>query len=410
MRNRNRASLGAALLCALCFGVSACGGAGGGADGSASENVSAAAAPAANASAATQALPSFRPTLYIDSDPDGARYIRVEEPRYNPFTTGAIGQSLVNRNLGPAPGVSNNLTGNVTTLVSNVNVTGMKYGVDLMGTNKSSIYNFRYVRWDGGTDIYGSAIKIGGNDRATNSSTYIQRVFADAEQQPDPSYTISNTEFLGVEHDDGPIFVRDVTARHFGDAGIDTKSGPVYVMNATLSGGHRMLRVWPGVTLVIANSIVNASAGQSQIWIGDATASVKYYNTLWCVNATTGTASDPNCRTKPWAIEGEAISSAEAAQRVTPISSNTLSASSVLFNTQIDQIVVQASTNNGASWTTLSFPNAGHSGSPPIGDTRYRLPSGYTASSCLFRAYYMIHGAKIGVNSRTMNGAGAYTN
>ncbi|HWA01080.1 MAG TPA: hypothetical protein VG841_12275 [Caulobacterales bacterium] len=408
MTNRIRAGVGAALLCALCFGAAACGG--GGSGGAAEATAPQASGEAVSATAASTTTSTVRPTLYLDRDPDGARYIRVEEPRYDPFAGTTPGQSLVNRTTGPAAGVSNNLVGNVTTLVSNVDVTGMKYGVDLMGTNKTSIYDFSYVRWQGGGDIYGSAIKIGGNDRSTNGSTYIQRVFADAMQQPDPSYTISNTEFLGVEYEDGPIFVRDVTGRHFGDAGIDTKSGPVYVMNATLSEGHRMLRVWPGVTLVIANSIINASAGQTQIWIGDATASVQYYNTLWCVGATTGTASDPHCRTKPWVIEGNSISSAEAAQRVTALNTNPLPSKSVLFTTQIDQIVIQASANGGSSWTTLSFPNAGRSGSPPIGDTRYRIPAGYTAATCLFRAYYMKGGAKTGVTSRTMNGSGAYVN
>ncbi len=191
--------------------------------------------------------------LEIERDPDGSTFVRVTEQPYSPFGAAAPANHIKDKNLGPAPGSNNVIEGNVPTLVSKVAVSNMKYGLTLQESGTVSIEGYSYNSFAGGGSIYGGAIKLGDNKRPTGGPTYIQRVFADGMQTPDATYKVSNNDFLGVEEDSGPIYVRGVTGRNFGDAGIDTKSTQVFVMNATLEGAHRILRAWPGVEIVLVD-------------------------------------------------------------------------------------------------------------------------------------------------------------
>ena len=152
--------------------------------------------------------------------------------------------------MGPAPGVNKVIEGAMTTRIANVDAVQMKYGLTMQESGPVEIYDYTYRQFDGGGSIFGAAMKLGDNGRPTAGSTYIQRVVADGMQTPDATYKVSNTDFLGVELDSGPIYIRDVSGKNFGDAGVDTKSNQVYIMNATLSNVHRGLRAWPGVEII----------------------------------------------------------------------------------------------------------------------------------------------------------------
>lgn len=332
----------------------------------------------------------------MEHDHDGTAYLRVIEQTYSPF--GGVGpdRTIKDQHLGPAPGSNNVIEGPQSTLVSNVDVEQMKHGLTLQDSAMVSIYDYTYTRFDGGGSIFGAAIKLGDNGRPTNGSTYIQRVVADGMQAPDATYKVSNNDFVGVEPDSGPIYIRDVTGRNFGDAGVDTKSTQVYIMNATLDGGHRMLRAWPGVEIILVNSIVNAAPDHAQGWISDATSTIRYYNTLWCQNSKQPSISDSNCRTAPWLVEGETVPFTVAAARFIPLSENPLPGISPFFKTGIDQIVAEYSKDGGKTWTELSLPNSGGPGSAPIGDLRYRIQLNLADGDYRFRASYRLNGAKVG--------------
>jgi hypothetical protein len=402
------AGFGIALCCALSLGVAGCGGGGGSAPdaGEPGAAPSAAAPPVAQAAAVV----ALRPNLYIERDPNGTTYLRVEEQAFNPFATVAAQRVIQNRVLGPSPGTSFGISGAQTTRVSNVDVVRMEHGLNLQASATVSIYDYTYVDFDGGAGIYGAAIKIGAT-RPTNGPTYIQRVFADGKEAPDGSYTRSNTDFIGIEYDSGPIFIRNVTGRNFGDAGIDSKSGPVYVMNATLQGGHRMVRAWSNTEIILLNSIVNTSPGHAQVWLEDATATVRYRNVLWCLNAAAPSATSPDCRFTPWLIQGERINAAQATARVVHMSSNPLQAVSPFFRTQIDSVVIEYSrVGGGTPWRALTIANTGGTGSAPIGDMRYRIPLTLTADNYRFRVRLISKGVQIGQTSLSINEAGVVVN
>jgi hypothetical protein len=410
------ARLAAALFCAALLGAAGCGGGGGvlpaGSPGSPPPPPQGSPPPPPPPPPPNEAAPSppgvTRPALYIERDPDGTVNLRVFEQLFDPFAPAAPQRFIANQKLGPAPGSNNEITGNQTTLISNVDVVRMKYGLQLMGSALVSIYDYSYVQFDGDGSIFGAAIKLGDNNRPTNDATYFTRIFADGMQAPDPNYSVSNTDFIGVEFDSGPLFIRDVTGRNFGDAGIDTKSGPTYVMNATLSSGHRMLRAWPNVEITIANSIINAAPGELQGWAYDNTSTIRYYNTLWCEGSAAPSASDPKCKPDPWLVEGENISPAQAALRFMKLTSNPLPAVSTFFHTSMDEIVVEYSSDGGATWQTLAMgPNTGGPGKPPVGDPRYPIPLNLNAGVYEFRAFYRLNGAKVGETSQVIDETGA---
>jgi hypothetical protein len=340
-----------------------------------------------------------RPELQIEHDPDGAAFLRVTEQSYSPFGANGPDRTIRDLHLGPAPGSNYVIEGNQSTLVSNVDVEEMKHGLTLQQSGLVSIYDYTYSRFAGAGSIFGAAIKLGDNDRPTDGSTYIQRVVADGMQTPDATYKISNNDFLGVEEDSGPIFVRDVTARNFGDAGVDTKSNQVYIMNATLENTHRMVRAWPNVEIILVNSIINAAPGHAQGWVYDATSTIRYYNTLWCQTVEAPSAASANCRTTPWAVESETQTMTVAAARFIPLSENPLPGISPFFKTEIDQIVAEYSRDGGNTWAPLALPNMGGQGSAPVGDTRYRIPLNLADATYQFRASYRLNGAKVGETS-----------
>jgi hypothetical protein len=283
----------------------------------------------------------------------------------------------------------------------------MKHGLTLQESAMVAIYDYSYTKFDGNGSIHGAAIKLGDNDRPTNGAVYIQRVAADGMQAPDATYSVSNNDFLGVETDSGEIYMRDVTGKNFGDAGVDTKSTQVYIMNATLSNAHRMVRAWPNVEIVLVNSIINAAPGHAQGWVYDGTSTIRYYNTLWCMNAAAPSKDSSECSSTPSVVEGENISSAEAAGRFIPLQSNPLPGLSSFFRTEVEEIVVEYSSNGGASWQALALPNTGAAGSAPVGDTRYAIPFDLDDGDYRFRAWYKKHGVKVGATSDAVGEDGA---
>jgi hypothetical protein len=349
-----------------------------------------------------------RPVLFIEKNPDGASFLRVQEQAYDPFNGGAQ-RVIADQQKGPLPGVNTLIEGTQTTRISNVDVTEMKHGLTLQASGDVSIYDYTYTKFNGGGAIHGAAIKLGDSGRPTTGTTYIQRVVADGMQQPDATYSVSNNDFIGVERANGPIYVRDVTGKNFGDGGIDTKS-PIYFMNATFDGAHRMVRSW-GVEIVLVNSIVNGRSGHSQSWVVNPgwapnDTKVRYYNTLWCMDSENPSASDPKCKSDPWVVESDGMSSAEALTKFIPLQSNPLVDVSPFFRSSIDEIVVEYSTD-GRTWQTLTLANTGKAGSAPVGDTRYKLPLNLGDANYLFRASYRKMGGKIGATSEIIDEAGA---
>jgi hypothetical protein len=404
------AKLAVALVCALILGV-ACSGGGGGAAGASPPPPPMSPPPPPPPPPVGPPEPPLpppgviRPTLFIEKETDGTTYIRVLEQVYDPFAPNAPQRTIANMAFGPAPGVNVEIMGDLTTLVRNVDVVDMKHGLQILGTNTLSIYDYTYTRFAGDGSIHGAAIKLG-DGVPTNGAAYIQRVFADGFQAPDGSYQVGNTDFIGVELDSGPVYIRDVTGRRFSDGGVDSKSSPVIIMNATLFSGNRMIRAWGNVEFIIVNSIINASPGDTHAWIFDNTSTVRYYNTLWCENAVDPSPTNPDCRTTPWNIQGEEIDEDEAAARIFQAASNPLPANNPFFHTQVERIVLQYSADGGATWQDMSVPNTGGIGSAPIGDPRYRIPLDLASANYVFRAWYEQNGAKIGETSLVVDEAG----
>jgi hypothetical protein len=346
----------------------------------------------------------IQPALFIEKDPDGSTFLRVQEQNYDPFNGGAA-RTIADRQLGPAPGVNFVVEGPETTRILNVDAVEMKHGFTLQSSSEVSIYDYTYTKFNGGSSIHGAAIKLGDNGRPTNGTTFVQRVVADGMQAPDATYKVSNNDFIGIEWESGPIYVRDVTGKNFGDGGLDTKSGPIYLMNATLDGAHRMVRSW-GVEIVLVNAIINGRSGHSQGWVSGPDAKVRYYNTLWCMDSQNPSPSDPNCKSDPWVVERDDMSLAEAQSRFIRLQSNPLDSVSPFFKTSIDEIIVEYSTD-GRTWQTLSLPNTGGPGSGPVGDTRYKLPLNLADANYLFRASYRKMGGHVGATSQVIDETGA---
>lgn len=337
------------------------------------------------------AATTLRPIVTIETDPDGTANVRVAEQVYNAFTPSI---TLENREDDRF-----NILSNVPIMLRNVRSNESRYGIYISNNSPVSVDRYAFHRWNGQGSIYGGAIKL---DRSGSAPTFVQRVFADGMSRPDGSYTVSNTDFIGVEHNGAPLYVRGATGRNFGDGGVDAKSN-VYLMNITIDGAHRGLRAWKNTTITIANSIINVPAGHQHVWLSDSTSSVRYYNVLWCVGSTRPTPSDPKCSTTPTVVTGDKITSAQARQRVVALTSNPLPATSNFFATQIDRIVIEYSSNNGSTWRQMA--SGGSRGRPPLGDTRYRVPFSLSSGTYLFRAHFERNGARVG-SSVVVNEAG----
>jgi hypothetical protein len=324
-------------------------------------------------------------------------YIRVEEPPHDPFEGGTADRVIDSETYGPGPGVNNVISAG-TTQIRNLDVVEMKHGLTLQSSGTVHVYDYTYTKFAGGGSIFGAGIKIG-DYYPTHGDTYIQRVVADGMVAPDGSYKLNNNDFIGIEEDSGSIYIRDVTGGNFGDAGIDTKSSRIYLMNATISGGHRILRAWPGVEIVVVNSIINSSPGHTQGWVFNNTAKISYYNTLWCQNASAPSDEDAACSRTPLSIEGEDMSFSDASARFVALGSNPLPDVTPFVQTRIDQIVVEYSNDNGSTWQTMSLPNTGGPGKPPVGDPRYKIPLNLDSGAYVFRASYFLNGAQVGGHS-----------
>jgi hypothetical protein len=361
-------------------------------------------APPAPSPQSGPALAGAQPVLFIEKNPDGATFLRVQEHRHEPFTAERI---IADRVMGPSPGFNMVIEGGQKTHIKNVDATELKYGLTLQQSADVSIYDYTYNKFNGGGSIYGAAIKLGDNGRPTNGSTYIQRVVADGMQQPDSTYKASNNDFLGVEFESDSIYVRDATGKNFGDAGVDSKSGPIYMMNVTLENAHRMLRAWHETEIVLVNSIINAADGRTQAWLMSDKGTIRHYNTLWCEGAVDPSPTNPKCRTSPWKIEGEDVPASVAQTRIIPLQENPLPKVSPFFTTGIDEIVAEYSKDGGRTWNVLSMPNMGKPGAAPIGDTRYKLPLNLQDADYLFRASYKKNGGRVGETSLVVDETGA---
>lgn len=343
-------------------------------------------------SAAAARAQTLHPRVYLESHADGSRYVRVMEQDYSAFTPVTTVEDRAS-----SPRL--NILSPRATLVRNVTVRDAEYGVHITSPSLVSINNLNFVGWNGGGEIYGAAIKI---NRRAPAATYIQRVFADGEQAPDASYTRSNTDFIGIERNNAPVFVRYATGRRFGDAGVDAKSN-VALMNITIDGMHRGLRVWRGATLTIANAIINVPPGHEQVWMQHPSSRLRYYNVLWCVGSNRPSGNDRRCTSDPTAIGVDGITLAQARRQMTSNSSNPL-AGNPFFATQIDRVVVEYSSNGGRTWAVLAADGA--PGRPPRGDLLYRVPFDLRRGTYLFRAHFERNGAHLGP-AVTVNEAGA---
>jgi hypothetical protein len=354
--------------------------------------LSACALLAAAISTESASAQTVRPLVFIEGDSSGARFVRVMERSYSAFTP-----SVTVENRASSPRLT--ISSAIPVLVRNVTVRNAEYGVYISSPGLVSIDHFNFVDWNGGGEIYGAAIKI---NRSIPSATYIQHVYADCMEAPDSSYDRSNVDFIGIERNSAPVFVRYATGRRFSDAGIDAKSN-VALMNVTIDGAHRALRAWSNVTITIANAIINVPAGHEQVWVQGTGARVRYYNTLWCIGSTNPAPNDPACRTSPTAIGVDGVSEAQARQQITALSSNTLTSNS-FFATQIDRVIVQYSSNGGRTWATMA--TGGSTGGAPRGDLRYRIPVNLSSGTYLFRAYFERSGSRVG-SITTVNESGA---
>lgn len=354
-----------ALSCCIAFGVIAC-------------------APEAPAQSGqgrrdTPAQPGPPPLVFIESEPNGARYVRVMEATQLAFRPV---QSMMN--LQSSERI--NVRDAAATLVRDVVIRNARYGVHVRNASPALIENFSFLDWNGGDGIHGAAIKI---DRSGPAPTYIQRVFADGMEEPDASYQRSNTDFIGIERSAGPVFVRYATGRNFGDGGVDAKSDTA-LMNVTVDGAHRGLRVWDGVTLTIVNSIVNVPDGHEQVWLQDATSRLRYNNVLWCVGSRAPSQEARECSNEPTAIGGEG----RTQEQIVALSSNPLPEMDAFFATHVDRIVVEYSSDGGSNWREMA--NSGSRGHAPRGDTRFRVPFNLDGATYLFRVQFEYDGARSG--------------
>ena len=348
-------------------------------------------------SGAPLAQSTLRPIISIETDPNGTANIRVAEQVYVAFRPERTVENLTDDRL--------NVVSETPILIRNVRGGNSDYGISISNRSPLSIDNYTFVNWvsSGGRDVYGAAIKV---RRARSAPIYVQRVFGDGQQAPDPSYRRSNTDFIGVERNAAPVYVRGATGRGFGDAGVDAKSD-VYLMNITIDGAHRGLRAWDHTRITIANSIINVPPGHEQVWLEDDTASVRYYNVLWCIGARLPSPSGSDCTTRPTAIGAENISAAAVREQIVALGDNPLPATSGFFRTRIDRVVVEYSRDGGRNWRTMAA--SGGPGRPPLGDMRYPAPFRLAGGAYLFRVHFERNGAPIGA-SVIVNEAGQAVN
>jgi hypothetical protein len=345
------------------------------------------------ASAASEA-PAYQPSLHLERDLDGRVYVRLVEQTYDGLQGAKPDQDLFGVRFGPKPGDSFRLSGAQRFRVQDLRSRSVKYGLQIMDAKAVAAYDVRFDDWDGGAEIYGSAVMIGNNRRPTQGPVHLQRLAADGGQAPDGSYRRSNTDGLTIEAGNAPVFLRDLTVRGFGDAGVDAKS-TVYIMNATISDAHRLLRAWGGGDIVVVNSILNAAPGHAQAWVQNARGRIRYHNVLWCEGAERPSSTNPDCRTRPWLVEGEDISAEAARGRLQRLDRNPLPELSPFFRTRLDEVRLEYS-KDGGRWLPLPAANTGAPGSPPVGDLRWPVTLRLSDGAYRFRAAAYLGGRRQG--------------
>jgi hypothetical protein len=310
-----------------------------------------------------------KPTLYLEKNLAGNFAVRVEEQKLPNFSADIEKHDL---NFAPKQGghalrIGDTVSGAGKSVdISNFDVSERYLGISLKNTTKASIYDLKFEGFDDGK--FGAAVRVGYHaeqNRTFNTTgiTYVQRVEFDGQEAPLKSYADSNKDFLASERDNKPIYVRDITALNASDAIFDAKS-TVYIMNATLSGAHRVLRVWSGVEIVLVNCVIENEPGKALAWLQDDTSSIKFYNTTW---------NGLDAPTEAM-ISGEKLSKANTLKLIKKLDSNPLEAVDDFFKSDVKEIHVEVSTNGGG-WRELELSNNGQGRAAPIGDTLYTLPN-----------------------------------
>lgn len=95
----------------------------------------------------------------MEKDPDGTVFLRVQEEAYNPLTSPQ--RTIIDKQIGPAPGNNTVLDGDQTWRVQNVDEVDTKHGLTLQGSNTVSIYDYTYFGHAGGGSIYGAGHQAG---------------------------------------------------------------------------------------------------------------------------------------------------------------------------------------------------------------------------------------------------------
>src|SRR5690606_15266451 len=82
-----------------------------------------------------------QPVLFLEKDPDGTTYLRVEEHRHEPFPADRV---IADREMGPSPGSNFVIEGDQKTHIRNFHVKEMKHGLTLQQSADVSIYDYTY--------------------------------------------------------------------------------------------------------------------------------------------------------------------------------------------------------------------------------------------------------------------------
>ncbi len=110
-----------------------------------------------------------------------------------------------------------------TTYIANSDFSNVKYGIKLWAPGDTYIYNITINGVDDPNSRYGSGIQVGTKESPATGITYVKNVVADGKDEPLSSYsTDNNHDFLTVEPESGPVYVKYVTAENFADGIIST--------------------------------------------------------------------------------------------------------------------------------------------------------------------------------------------
>jgi hypothetical protein len=249
---------------------------------------------------------------------------------------------------------------------------------------------------DGGGSIHGAGIKF---ERTTGQTTptFLRDFYGNGVEQPDPTYTRSNTDCFGSEGNNTVINIRYATCLNWGDGGVDTKSGTWNISNVTFNNVMRGLRMWDGANIVIADSIINSD--DENIWLFDQTVNIAYYNVLWCRNVANPAPGVAGCSfTAP--LVG--IDNGSAAGRVVQLQSHPfLGNAHQMMQQRGNGWRVEYSSNGGGTWQQMALPNGGAN----LGDPRYAIPFDLNSGNFVFRAILLNNGTPV-ATSRVMDEAG----